>query len=433
MRGRSFPRWNMRPLGSEECPLKEIILQGQAQQMRAAVLEDGELVEVHEEEGAFSHLVGNIYRGRVENVLPGMQAAFVDIGLEKNAFLYVADAVPPSLDEEAKSKINPLPRVEQVLKPRQELLVQITKEPVGTKGARITTNITIPGRSTVLMPNTDYIGVSRRISDEEERTRLRETAKSICPQGMGVIIRTLAEKVEGKELEEDLKELIDLWHQITEKMPHVSVPGLVHEDVDLLSRMLREWVDGKVEALTVNQAGVAEGLRKTLSKLGHPAANHVHLVYKDNLFDDYGVDEEIRKALRPKVWLKSGGYLVIQQTEALTVIDVNTGKYVGKSSLEHTVLHTNCEAAEEIGRQLRLRNYGGIIIIDFIDMILEEDQKEVLATLEKACSQDKIKCQIMGLTQLGLVEMTRKKVGQTLAVRYSKPCSNCDGLGWTLK
>ncbi|MEA4902332.1 Rne/Rng family ribonuclease [Desulfitobacterium sp.] len=413
--------------------MKEIILQGQAQQMRAAVFEEGELVEVHEEEGAFTHLVGNIYRGRVENVLPGMQAAFVDIGLEKNAFLYVADAVPPSFEDDPRSKTKPLPRIEQVLKPRQELLVQITKEPFATKGARITTNITIPGRYTVLMPKTDYIGVSRRISDEEERNRLRELAKNISPQGMGVIIRTLAEGVEGKELEDDLKKLLELWYHIIEKLPHASVPGLVHEDVDLLSRMLREWIDSKVEALTVNQTEVADGLRNTLRKLGHPAANHVRLVYKENLFEDYSVDEEIRKALRPKVWLKSGGYLVIQQTEALTVIDVNTGKYIGKSSLEHTVLHTNCEAAEEIARQLRLRNYGGIIIIDFIDMTSEEDQKQVLTTLEKACAQDKVKCQIMGLTQLGLVEMTRKKVGQTLAARYGKPCPVCEGLGWTLK
>lgn len=409
--------------------MKEIILQGQAQRMRAAVFEDRELIEVHEEEGAYSHLVGNIYRGRVENVLPGMQAAFVDIGLEKNAFLYVADAIPLRFEEDAKVSLNHLPRVEQVLKSRQELLVQIIKEPVGTKGARISTNITIPGRYTVLMPNTDYIGVSRRITDEDERTRLRELAKGICPQGMGVIIRTLAVKVEGNELAEDLQELVELWRQITEKLPHVSVPGLVHEDVDLLSRMIREWVDKDVEALTVNQPEVAEGLRKALQKIGHPAANHVRLTYKDNLFEDYGVDDEIRKALRPKVWLKSGGYLVIQQTEALTVIDVNTGKYVGQNSLEHTVLHTNCEAAEEIARQLRLRNFGGIIIIDFIDMISEEDQKQVLGVLEKACTKDKVKCQIMGLTQLGLVEMTRKKIGQTLAVRYSKPCPSCEGIG----
>lgn len=409
--------------------MKEIILQGQAQRMRAAVFEDGELIEVHEEEGAYSHLVGNIYRGRVENVLPGMQAAFVDIGLEKNAFLYVADAIPPRFDEDARVSLNRLPRVEQVLKSRQELLVQIIKEPVGTKGARISTNITIPGRYTVLMPNTDYIGVSRRITDEDERTRLRELARGICPQGMGVIIRTLAEKVEGDELAEDLQELVELWQQITEKLPHVSVPGLAHEDVDLLSRMIREWVDKDVEALTVNQLEVAEGLRKALQKIGHPVANHVRLTYKDNLFEDYGVDDEIRKALRPKVWLKSGGYLVVQQTEALTVIDVNTGKYVGQNSLEHTVLHTNCEAAEEIARQLRLRNFGGIIIIDFIDMISEEDQKQVLGVLEKACAKDKVKCQIMGLTQLGLVEMTRKKIGQTLAVRYSKPCPSCEGIG----
>ncbi|HVJ50150.1 Rne/Rng family ribonuclease [Desulfitobacterium sp.] len=409
--------------------MKEIILQGQEQRMRAAVFEDGELIEVHEEEGEFSHLVGNIYRGRVENVLPGMQAAFVDIGLEKNAFLYVADAMPPRFADEVKLTSNHLPRVEQVLKPRQELLVQITKEPVGTKGARITTNITIPGRYTVLMPNTDYIGVSRRITDEEERSRLRERAKSICPQGMGVIIRTLAEKIEGNELGEDLEALVELWSLINEKVPHVSVPGLVHEDVDLLARMLREWIDGKVETITVNQPVVAEGLRNALRKLDHPATNHVHLISKDNLFADYGVDEGIRKALRPKVWLKSGGYLVIQQTEALTVIDVNTGKYVGQSSLEHTVLHTNCEAAVEIAHQLRLRNFGGIIIIDFIDMILEEDQKQVLATLENACVKDKIKCQIMGLTKLGLVEMTRKKVGQTLEVRYSKQCPKCDGTG----
>ncbi|WP_434511341.1 Rne/Rng family ribonuclease [Desulfitobacterium sp. AusDCA] len=409
--------------------MKEIILQGQAQQMRAAVFEDGNVIEVHEEEGAYSHLVGNIYRGRVENVLPGMQAAFVDIGLGKNAFLYVADAIPLRFDGDAKVSVNRLPRVEQVLKSRQELLVQIIKEPVGTKGARISTNITIPGRYTVLMPNTDYIGVSRRITDEDERTRLRELARGICPQGMGVIIRTLAEGVEGNELTEDLQELVELWQQITVKLPHVSVPGLAHEDVDLLSRMIREWVDSSVEALTVNQPEVAEGLRNALRKIGHPAANHVRLIYKDNLFDDYGVDDEIRKALRSKVWLKSGGYLVVQQTEALTVIDVNTGKYVGQNSLEHTVLHTNCEAAEEIARQLRLRNLGGIIIIDFIDMISEEDQKQVLGVLEKACAKDKVKCQIMGLTQLGLVEMTRKKIGQTLAVRYSKPCPTCDGTG----
>ena len=429
MKGRSCPLWNMRPLGSEEKLLKEIVLQGQGQTMRAAVLEERELIEVYEEEGLVSRLVGNIYRGRVENILPGMQAAFVDIGLERNAFLYVGDAIPPRYEEEEKLPASSEIRVEQVLKPRQELLLQVVKEPVGTKGARITTNLTIPGRYAVLMPKTDYIGVSRKITAEEERTRLRELARKACPPGMGMIVRTLAAGIDGKELAEDLNYLVELWARIEKKIPHVSVPGLVHQDVDLVSRAIRDWVDQEVEVITVNQPEVAEGMRNSLRELGHPAANHVHLVYKEDIFSDYGIEDEIRKALRPKVWLKSGGYLIIQQTEALTVIDVNTGKYVGQRSLQDTVLHINREAAEEIARQLRMRNLGGIIIIDFIDMISEEDKARLLAVLEAAVARDKVKCQIMGLTQLGLVEMTRKKVGQTLAVRYSKLCPTCDGLG----
>lgn len=409
--------------------MKEIVIQGQGQAMRAAVLEDRELVEVYEEEGRVSYQIGNIYRGRVENVLPGMQAAFVDIGLERNAFLYVGDAIPPRYDEEEKLPALTEVRVEQVLKSRQELLVQVIKEPIGTKGARITTNLTIPGRYAVLMPNTDYIGVSRKITDEGERLRLRELARQACPPGMGMIVRTLASQIDGKELVEDLSQLVELWARIEKKIPNTSIPGLVHQDVDLVSRAIREWVDQEVEVITVNQPEIAEEMRKSLRVLGHPAANHVRLVYKEDVFFDYGIEDEIRKALRPKVWLKSGGYLVIQQTEALTVIDVNTGKYVGQSSLKDTVLHTNQEAAEEIARQLRLRNLGGIIIIDFIDMLSEEDKKHLINVLESACSKDRTKCQVLGLTQLGLVEMTRKKVGQTLAVRYSKVCPTCEGLG----
>jgi ribonuclease G len=429
MKVKSFPLWNMRPLGSEEKLLKEIVLQGQGQTMRAAVLEERELIEVYEEEGLVSRLVGNIYRGRVENILPGMQAAFVDIGLERNAFLYVGDAVPLRFEEDEKLPPSSGVRVEQVLKSRQELLIQVIKEPVGTKGARITTNLTIPGRYAVLMPKTDYIGVSRKITAEDERCRLRELARNACPAEMGMIVRTLAAGIDGKELAEDLNHLVELWLHIEKKIPRVSVPGLVHQDVDLVSRAIRDWVDQEVEVITVNQPDVAEGMRNSLRELGHPAANHVRLVYKEDIFSDYGVDEEIRKALRPKVWLKSGGYLVIQQTEALSVIDVNTGKYVGQSSLQDTVLHTNREAAQEIAKQLRMRNLGGIIIIDFIDMATEEDKAQLLAALESAVARDKVKCQVMGLTQLGLVEMTRKKVGQTLAVRYSKQCPTCDGQG----
>ena len=411
--------------------LKEIVLQSQSksQTLRAAVFEQGDLMEVFEEEGGSSHLVGNIYRGRVENVLPGMQAAFVDIGLDKNAFLYVGDAVPTRFEEDEKAAPADSVRIEHVLTPRQELIVQIIKEPVGTKGARISVNLTLPGRYVVLLPQVSYIGVSRKITDNQERARLRDIADGAKPEGMGVIIRTLAEGIDGEEIAEDIAQLVEIWRALQPKIPHVSVPGLVHKDVDLVSRLVRDWIDQDVGKITVDQDEIAIVLRKALQNIEHPAAKHIHVVTGEDLFVRYGVDDEIRKTLRPKVWLKSGGYLVIQQTEALIVIDVNTGKYVGKQSLEETVVHTNLEAAGEIARQLRLRNLGGIIIIDFIDMTAKEDQQQVINVLETALARDKTKSQVLGLTQLGLVEMTRKKVGQTLAVRYTSPCPTCDGSG----
>lgn len=420
--------------------LKEIVLQtqpqiktdaqSQAQRIRAAVFEQGELVELFEDEGgASSHMVGNIYKGRVENVLPGMQAAFVDIGVDKNAFLYIDDAVPARFDEEEKGSKVLQERIEQVLKPRQELLVQVTKEPVGSKGARISVNITLPGRYVVLLPQVSYIGVSRKITDNHERLRLRDLAASSKPEGMGVIVRTLAEGIDGDEIAEDIIHLVAFWQTLQPKIPHVSVPGLVHKDVDLIGRLVRDWIDQDVEKITVDQEEIAQVVRKALREIEHPAAKQIHVVLGEDLFAKYGVDDEIRKTLRSKVWLKSGGYLVIQQTEALIVIDVNTGKYVGQKSLEETVVHTNLEAAREIARQLRLRNLGGIIIADFIDMTTEDDQLQVIKALETACAKDKTKSQVLGLTQLGLVEMTRKKVGQTLSIRYTSPCPNCDGSG----
>ena len=410
---------------------KEIVLQTQSksQKLRAAVFEQGNLMEVFEEEGGSSHLVGNIYRGRVENVLPGMQAAFVDIGLDKNAFLYVGDAVPSRFEEEEKVPLADSVRIEHVLKPRQELIVQIIKEPVSSKGARISVNLTLPGRYVVLLPQESYIGVSRKITDSDERARLRELADQAKPEGMGVIVRTLAEGIDGEEIAEDITQLVAIWRALQPKIPYVSVPGLVHKDGDLISRLVRDWIDQDVEKITVDQDEVAIILRKALQNIEHPAAKHIHVVTSEDLFVRYGVDDEIRKTLRPKVWLKSGGYLVIEQTEALIVIDVNTGKYVGQKSLEETVVHTNLEAAGEIARQLRLRNLGGIIVIDFIDMTAKEDQQQVINVLETACARDKTKSQVLGLTQLGLVEMTRKKVGQTLAVRYTSPCPTCDGSG----
>ncbi|MHB1653655.1 MAG: Rne/Rng family ribonuclease [Desulfitobacteriaceae bacterium] len=411
--------------------MKEIILQGQAQGLRAALFENGDLVEVFEGDASRTGLVGNIYRGRVENVLPGMQAAFVDIGLGKNAFLYVGDAIPPrSLEEEEQASNIDTVRVEQILKPRQELLVQVMKEPVGGKGARITTNLTLPGRYIVLVPKVDYVGVSRKILDNEERERLRKLAEEARPVGIGVIVRTLAERLDGKEIREDIEQLGGLWERLQQKVQHVSVPGLIHRDVDLISRLVRDLINQEVVKFTTDQMEVAEDLREALEMIEHPAAKQVQVDRRGELFARYGVEDEIRKALRPKVWLKSGGYLVINRTEALVVVDVNTGKFVGKHSLHETVLQTNLEAAREIARQLRLRNLGGIIIIDFIDMVSEENQKLVLGALEGACAGDRIQCHVLGLTQLGLVEMTRKKVGQVLAARFAKPCPTCDGNGY---
>ncbi|WP_088188384.1 Rne/Rng family ribonuclease [Desulfosporosinus sp. FKA] len=416
---------------------KELVLQSEqlakskSQRIRAAVFEHGELMDVFEDEGDSSHLVGNIYRGRVENVLPGMQAAFVDVGLEKNAFLYVGDAIPsPSrFEDEEKGSSVIKERIENIVKSRQELLLQITKEPVGTKGARISVNLTLPGRYVVLLPQVSYIGVSRKITDAQERARLKDLAEKAKPEGMGVIVRTLAVGIDGEEIAEDIGHLVTTWQALERKIPHVSVPGLVHKDVDLVSRLVRDWIDQDVEKITVDQEETAETLRQALREIEHPAAQRIFVMPGENLFGRYGVDDEIRKALRSKVWLKSGGYLIIQQTEALSVIDVNTGKYVGQRSLEDTVLHTNLEAAREIARQLRLRNLGGIIIIDFIDMAAKENQQQVIEELEVSCAADKTKSQVLGLTQLGLVEMTRKKVGQTLAVRYTAPCPTCDGSG----
>lgn len=425
------------PIQTPKPRRKEIVLEsqnwgksGQARKIRAAVFEQGQLMEVFEEEDNSSHLVGNIYRGRVENVLPGMQAAFVDIGLEKNAFLYVGDALPAHYDEEDKPSPLIQERIENILKPRQELLVQITKEPVSTKGARISVNLTLPGRYVVLLPQVSYVGISRKIEDDDERERLRNLAAAARPEGMGVIVRTLAAGIDGEEIAQDIAQLAAFWQSLVPKIPHVSVPGIVHRDVDLVSRLVRDWIDQDVEKITADNEEIAQILRKALRDIEHPAAKQIYVGSGADLFVKYGIDAEIRKGLRSKVWLKSGGYLVIQQTEALIVIDVNTGKYVGQRSLEETVVHTNLEAAEEIARQLRLRNLGGIIIIDFIDMVTEEAQKQVLAALETACSRDKTKSQVLGLTQLGLVEMTRKKVGQTLVVRYTSPCPNCEGTGW---
>ncbi|MGQ9556536.1 MAG: Rne/Rng family ribonuclease [Desulfurispora sp.] len=410
--------------------LKEILINVGEEETRVAVLEDRQLVEMYIERAVSQRLVGNIFKGRVENVLPGMQAAFVNIGLEKNAFLYVEDAVPARAPEgqPALSGAN----IGDILRPGQEVIVQIVKEPIGTKGPRVTTHITLPGRYLVLMPTVDYIGISRRIESDRERERLKDMAARLKPEGMGVIVRTAADGVEEEELRQDVQLLSRLWRKIQQRASHGPVPALLHRDLELVQRILRDVFTEDVARLTIDSRPEYEKVLDLLDITGPKLKFKVFLDERDDLFRRYGIEAELERALKRKVWLRCGGYIVIDQAEALTAVDVNTGKFVGSTNLEDTVLRTNLEAAVEIARQLRLRNIGGIIIVDFIDMQQEEHRRQVLQVLEEEIKKDKTKTNILGITQLGLVEMTRKKVRPSLSEVLQRPCPYCDGRGKVL-
>jgi len=413
---------------------KEIIINVGEEETRVAVLENKVLVEMYIERAPNQRLVGNIFKGRVENVLPGMQASFVDIGLEKNAFLYVEDAIPARTPDAGPGQGSSVlgANICDILKQGQEVIVQIVKEPIGTKGARVTTHITLPGRYLVLMPNVDYIGISRRIENDKERDRLREMAARIKPDGMGVIVRTVAEGVDEEELCLDIKMLTNLWGKIVNRSNHGPVPNLLHRDLELVQRILRDIFTEDVDRLIIDSSYEYQKILDLLDIQGPHLKVKVLLEERKNLFEENNVDIEMGKVLKNTVWLKCGGYIVIDQAEALTAIDVNTGKYVGSTNLEDTVLKTNLDAVVEIARQLRLRNIGGIIIVDFIDMGKEEHQRQVLGALEEEIRKDKTKTNILGITQLGLVEMTRKKVRPSLAEVLQKTCPYCDGRGKVL-
>ena len=411
---------------------REILVQVADEETKVAVLEDGKLVEIYVERAPDQRLAGNIYKGVTRNVLPGMQAAFVDIGLGKNAFLYVEDALANTNWQSGDGnsiKDGVRPNISDVIKEGQELLVQIAKEPVGTKGARVTTQITLPGRYLVLMPSVDYIGISRRIDDEVERERLKEIADGIKPVNMGLIVRTVAEGALAEELEQDMESLLKTWQRILRREENVSGPALIHRDVELVQRIIRDIFNDDIQKLSVNSRTVLDRIFEFAEEVDTQLKGKVFLSDTNNLFAKYAVDYELIQALRNKVWLNNGGYLVIDQMEALTAIDVNTGKFVGTTNLADTVFKTNIEAAVEIARQLRLRNIGGIIIIDFIDMQDENHKEEVLSVLGEELKKDKIKAHILGITPLGLVELTRKKVGQSLSSTLEKICPYCGGKG----
>lgn len=409
--------------------MNQIIVDVGISENRLAILEDEELVELYIERRNNKRIVGNIYKGRVVNVLPGMQAAFVDIGLEKNCFLYVKDA----LGQEYFNKKDFVDReisIKDVVKQGQEIIVQVIKEPIADKGARVTTNITLPGRYLVLMPDTQYIGVSRKIGSAEERERLKAEIEALKPENMGVILRTVAEGKSKDDFREDIKFLLKLWQKIEKEKKLGFAPRLIYKDFDLIDKTIRDTFSKNIHEFIINDENEYKSAMDLVELLSPNLKDRLsYFEESHDIFGHYKIESQIHKALERKIWLKSGGYIVIDSTEALTVVDVNTGKYVGITDLEDTVLKTNLEAAVEIAKQLRLRDIGGIIIIDFIDMSNEEDEQKVLNLLEKSLNKDRTKSKILGMTELGLVEMTRKKVRQKLESVMQKKCHCCDGSG----
>lgn len=409
--------------------MNEIYIDAGFSETRVAVVEDGNLAEVYIERQGSERIAGNIYKGRVANVLPGMQAAFVDIGIGRNAFLFIKDVVKYKMPDEGKGNVS----ITDVLKVGEEILVQISKEPAGTKGARVTTHITLPGRYVVLMPNIDYIGISRRIENEEERSRLKSIMEDIKPKGMGIIIRTEAEGKNAGDFIEDVNFLTGLWSKICADQAVAAAPKIIHRDMDIIYRSIRDIFNRDTSRIIVNDRSVQKRAVDIVEFFSPESKNKVE--YYDgsvNIFDFYGIESKIEKALSNKVWLKSGGYIIIDQTEALTSIDVNTGRFTGSYSLKETVLLTNIEAAREIARQLRLRDIGGIIVIDFIDMDSEEHKQMVVEELKAELKKDRTKSSVLEITHLGLVEMTRKKMAKRLSSIMQEECPLCQGNGRVL-
>ncbi len=409
---------------------KEILINIGIDENRVAILEDGVLAEFLIERPEEQRRAGNIYRGKVENVLPGMQAAFIDIGEEKNAFLYIDDVLPKEGDPENGEAPKHF-SIQDLLHEGQDIVVQMIKEPIGTKGPRVVTQITIPGRYLVLVPAVDYIGVSRRIEDEGERERLKTIVASFKSSGVGLIVRTAAEGVDAAELQSDYEFLINVWEKIKKKTKKGPCPALLYRDHDFLYRILRDYLSKDIDRLLIDENDTYSKALELVKTLAPSLKSRVQLYNgAAPLFEVFNVENQVEKALRRKVWLECGAYLVFDQTEALTVIDVNTGKFTGTTCLEDTVYQTNLMAAGEIARQIRLRNLAGIIVIDFIDMRSDEERDQVIARLEAEFVRDKVKVNILGFTSLGLLELTRKKVRQSLREILQVECESCEGTGY---
>lgn len=391
--------------------MKRMLVHGQKDMLQIAMLEDRALYEHYmEKSDNAGQLVGSLYKGRVVNVLPGMQAAFVDIGLAKNAFLYIDDLLHPHAERQPKEK----PQIGDLLRPGQELIVQVMKEPFGGKGARVTTHFSLPGRFLVYMPVADYVGVSKKVDAESERSRLRAIGDQVRLQGEGVIMRTAAEGEAEEALRQDVQFLRELWHEIRHRGEAASAPTLLHRDADLVHRLVRDLLTVEIDEIWIDDGAVYGKTKAMMKRLAPVMLPRLRLFEPQiggaSLFQQHHVHDQLTEAFQRRVRLKSGGDLVWDTTEALTVVDVNTGSFVGTSDLEDTVFRTNLEAAEQIARLLRVRDAGGIIIVDFIDMEEERHREEVRALLERHLRSDRTKCLVVGWTRLGLLEMTRKKV-----------------------
>lgn len=414
---------------------REMILERVRTQVRLAVLEDGRLCELYCERGERTKLTGNIYVGRVQNVLPGMNAAFVDIGLNKNAFLYAGDICLDGADREKLQDRLCERRIEKMLRPGEMMIVQVSKEAGGSKGPRVSGSISLPGRLSVLIPNLKYAGVSKKIENEAERERLFHIARRLSERcGAGVIIRTAGEGATEAEFETDYERLLALWKTIENEGRHAVKPKLIQSGGSLSLRAVRDMLDEDVDSIRTDDEALYRELQAYGLALAPALADRIALCKMETpLFDLLRVDRQFEAAFERQVYLKSGGTLVIDETEALTVIDVNTAKFTGKRELSDTIFRLNCEAAEEIARQVRLRDAGGIIIIDFIDMESEAERQEILERLRAAFRNDSNRVNVLGMTALGLVEMTRKKARIPLAKQYMRSCTACRGSGreWT--
>ncbi|CAH0534461.1 Ribonuclease G [Vibrio stylophorae] len=409
----------------------ELLVNVTPSETRVAMIESGVLQEVHVEREAKRGIVGNIYKGRVSRVLPGMQAAFVDIGLDKAAFLHASDIVPHTecVSENEKQQFQ-VRDIAELVRQGQDLVVQVVKDPLGTKGARLTTDITLPSRYLVFMPGAAHVGVSQRIESEDERLRLKAIVEEYCDDLGGFIIRTAAEGATEKEIAQDAQFLKRLWKKVIERRSKYKAKSMLYGELDLAQRVLRDFFGTEISQILVDSRLAFQTLHGFTEEFVPELQDKLsYYAGEQPIFDLYDTENEIQRALDRKVELKSGGYLIIDQTEAMTTIDINTGAFVGRRNLEETIFNTNVEATRAIARQLRLRNLGGIIIIDFIDMASSDHQRRVLQSLEAALSKDRVKTNINGFTHLGLVEMTRKRTRESLEHVLCGSCPTCSGRG----